>query len=473
MLASHRVSEPGGGIIVSIVHRTAAGGSRRAALALASAVLLLVALVAPAWAVSGPTRLLDPDVPAAGRSDQSIVVSVTYRNREGSAPDHVHAIVDGTPRAMRAQGSDWKKGVRFTLGLSLSPGSHRVSFEAADTGKFSDAIEGGTIAVAAPPAAATPAPTPRPSPKPTPRPTPAPTPRATAEASPEPAGGVPTAPTAATGQPFEPEPNLQPSVLAPALPEPGSDEGSAFTPRPTAVAVAGGLRSGAASRPPVERDLAGLGLGSEPSWERLLPTLVVTTGAVTMAMAFALFGKRRRNDDDPDDEALAAAAAAGAGGGAATLVPPAPADPEAGLPRWRRPSLLEARKNDPLRTASVAVKLSFDHGVVGPVAGLERRLIRYRLVRLLDAPDEVRGAEIGTLDQDDEVQLVERSGAYWQILCPDGRQGWVHKMTLGEVVTGRSTAVEDATGVNAGVADEEEIDEDVLSAFLASRAQRD
>ena len=42
--------------------------------------------------------------------------------------------------------------------------------------------------------------------------------------------------------------------------------------------------------------------------------------------------------------------------------------------------------------------------------------------------------ETGYLDRDDEVQLLEKYGAYWLILCPDGRQGWVHNMTLGEVI---------------------------------------
>ena len=113
---------------------------------------------------------------------------------------------------------------------------------------------------------------------------------------------------------------------------------------------------------------------------------------------------------------------------------------EALLPRWRRPSLLQARKADPIRDATPAPRLTFDHGLVGPLDGHERRLIRYRVVRLLDTPDELRGAEIGYLDQGDEVQLLEKYGVYWLVLCPDGRQGWVHKMTLGEVVDERRRA---------------------------------
>jgi hypothetical protein len=141
---------------------------------------------------------------------------------------------------------------------------------------------------------------------------------------------------------------------------------------------------------------------------------------------------------------------------------PAPIDAEAGMPRWRRPSLMEARKADPARLAAATLpKMSFANGAVSAVEGHERRVIRYRVVRLLDAPDELRSADIGQLDQGDEVQLLERSGAYWLVLCPDGRQGWLHKMTLGDVV---SDAAREAAWST-------EIDDDVLSAFLTARAR--
>ena len=53
---------------------------------------------------------------------------------------------------------------------------------------------------------------------------------------------------------------------------------------------------------------------------------------------------------------------------------------------------MEARKADPTRGVPAAgVHLTFD-GVKGDaVDGMERRRIRYRLVSLLDTPDEVRG----------------------------------------------------------------------------------
>ena len=148
------------------------------------------------------------------------------------------------------------------------------------------------------------------------------------------------------------------------------------------------------------------------------------------------------------------------------------------LPRWRRPSLLLARKADPIRDTTPAPRLTFDAGLVGPLAGRERRVIRYRVVRLLDSPDELRGAEIGYLDQGDEVQLLEKYGAYWLVLSPDGQQGWLHKMTLGEIVAGRGAARRTCpsrrcpTTPETWTMGESDIDSDVFEAYLESRRRR-
>jgi hypothetical protein len=192
-----------------------------------------------------------------------------------------------------------------------------------------------------------------------------------------------------------------------------------------------------------------------------------------MAMAFGIFGKRRRDGEQPaPDEQLAVAAAIGV----ASLVMPPESDLEAAealMPRWRRPSLLQARKADPIRDATPAPRLTFDQGLVGPLDGQERRVIRYRVVRMLDAPDELRGLETGYLDRGDEVQLMEKYGAYWLVLCPDGRQGWVHNMTLGDVVDQQrqpdrpvATMPLAAETWTMGEADD---DNDVLEAYLQSR----
>lgn len=235
----------------------------------------------------------------------------------------------------------------------------------------------------------------------------------------------------------------------------------------------------------------------------LAPVLVTTTGAVTAAMAFGVFGRRRRDGEPPaPDEVLAAEAAlgvslamagvpsdrpgpaynSGAGrlpgpaGLAAMAAVPTMVDAESALPRWRRPSLLEARKADPVRDATPAARLSFDHGLVGPLDGRERRLIRYNVVRLLDAPDELRGVEIGFLDQGDEVQLLERHGTYWLVLCPNGGQGWIHKMTLGDVVEDDEAAPPNGATATMPSAPDTwtmgDVDDDVLGAYLASRERR-
>jgi hypothetical protein len=214
--------------------------------------------------------------------------------------------------------------------------------------------------------------------------------------------------------------------------------------------------------------LEALGLDGGPPALRVLPTLVGTSGAVAMAMAFAIFGKKRRDEEPPaPDEVLQAQAARGTGYAATAELArgiPAPFDEEALMPRWRRPSLLEARKADPARTVVTSPRLSFDDGRVHPIDGRERRIIRYRVVRLLDAPDELRSVDIGQLDQGDEVQLLERSGAYWLVLCPDGRQGWLHKMTLGEVVSEETAPTSDDWQSS-------EMGTDILAAYLAARAR--
>ena len=234
----------------------------------------------------------------------------------------------------------------------------------------------------------------------------------------------------------------------------------------------------------------------------LAPALVSTTGVVVSAMAFGVFGRRRRDGEPPaPDEVLAAEAALGVSVALAGLASDRPGphqnagagrptdavavaaigaafDAEAAMPRWRRPSLLEARKADPVRDATVAPRLTFDRGLVGPLDGRERKVIRYRVVRLLDSPDELRGSEIGYLDQGDEVQLIEKYGAYWLVLSPDGQQGWLHKMTLGDVYEEDSPPPSERPVATMPVAaetwtmGEADIDGDVFEAYLESRRRR-
>lgn len=264
--------------------------------------------------------------------------------------------------------------------------------------------------------------------------------------------------------------------------------------------------------------VASLGPAADPL-ATVVPMFVTTVGGATMVMAFMLFGKRRRDGEPTDsDEVLAAAAASGVVAAASSvlvdpvLAPPPPVaaqplDGDLAVPRWRRPSLLEARKADPLRNAPPPdSRLTFDRAAVDPVDGRERRRIRYRVVRLLDGPDELTALDVGVLDEGDEVQLIERSGGYWFVLCPDGRRGWVHRMVLGEVVedqivpgpAARATGPREADGSSlldglgsgglapgatttgpaspgragheVAAADLDDVD-DVLSAYLAARGR--
>ena len=309
-------------------------------------------------------------------------------------------------------------------------------------------------------------------------------------AEPAPTQGAPDSTTTAS-----PAPTDSPIAAAAG----GTIDGQGPGGLPAAVVGDAGPAGRSGNRGPMASVMAILGIRG-PTFPGLSlgPTLVTTTGAVAAAMAFGLFGRRRRDGEAPDsDEVLAAAAAAGiaspdlrslpqsrpltaedrdalALAAAAAVADTEAEDREALMPRWRRPSLLQARKADPIRDSAPVARLSFDHGLVGPLDGRERRVIRYRVVRLLDGPDELRALEIGYLDQGDEVQLIEKYGAYWLVLCPDGRQGWLHKMTLGEIVDVRlepdiPTATMPIVADSWTMGESDDIDTDVLDAYLASR----
>lgn len=496
------------------------GWQTRIVASIAAAVLVLSAVV-PAWAAAGPTRLSDPTVsPRTGQPTTTVVVTVSYRNREGSPADWVRVTVAGSTHTMTSVGGDdWKRGVTFRWSGTLPVGSHAVSIAGLSRDRFADELAAGSVTIEQP---ATPRPTPRPTPEPTPKPTPKPkpTPEPTARprSSPQPTPRPTTRPTAAptesasvgtTDPTATPAATDAPSTADPTATASPSPTASA-TPSDDSVAVVpgGGGSSGGGSAP-----AAGGGSTGDPSgggsWGAfaagvelltsgrptvplgLVATLVTTSGIVGATLAFGLFGKRRRDGDQPapDDvlahaagSPLAVAAASGYARGdaivdegeaaVAVLKAPNPHDAELAMPRWRRPSLLEARKADPIRDAVDVPRLTFDHGLVGPIDGRERRLIRYNLVRLLDMPDELRGTELAFLDQGDEVQLLEKRGAYWLVLCPDGRQGWIHKMTLGEAIGEQQ--VQSTPTATMPIAAEtwtmgDDVDGDVLAAYLASR----
>ncbi len=528
-------------------------------IAACAALFVVLALVAPAFAGEGPTKLSQPNVtPRAGTPTTAITFTVWYRNREGSAPEHVSAVVDGVAHAMTSDGStNWHDGVLYTWTAKLPAGTHAIDFIAADTRKFTDRVGAGSVTIEAPAPAPTPTPTPKPTPTPRPDPTPAPTTApggggdgSGSQPTPSPVDGSTGGASGSGGATGGASGGADPgagsasggdstsagssgdrdgtgAIIFPGAPGPdgsggaggssasggdsptGSSGGDAANPghpgwvgwapaggspadpgsgrgpvgpsdstNPPPGTAAGG--SAGATRSGEGSGAAGPGWGAlataletlgieRPTGLTTLPMLIGTTGAMTMAFAFAIFGKKRRDGEPPaPDEVLQANAArghAGVPGGEVvngvvrSTGVPAPVDLEAAMPRWRRPSLQAARKADPSRSVGISQPMTFASGVAPVVDGRERRVIRYAVVRLLDAPDELRSVEIGQLDHGDEVQLIERSGAYWLVLCPNGQQGWIHKMTLGEIVSDAAPSVG------------RDVDDDVLTAFLTARAR--
>jgi hypothetical protein len=193
---------------------------------------------------------------------------------------------------------------------------------------------------------------------------------------------------------------------------------------------------------------------------RLITLAATVSTGITLFAAFLLFGRRRRTGD-PDDGDMAIAAATAFGGLAAApalAIDPGTGGTDVDLPRWRRPSLLAARMSDPIRGTDAVPAGHLAFGGPAAAASMERRLVHYRIVRLLDRPDEVTGNTVGSVDEGDEVAVVEQSGLYRRIETPDGRTGWLHKMTLGDVVAPPTEP-------------EAEIDPDVLMAYLAARGR--
>jgi hypothetical protein len=147
--------------------------------------------------------------------------------------------------------------------------------------------------------------------------------------------------------------------------------------------------------------------------------------------------------------------------GVESMAPPghSEVDPEAGMPRWRRPSLLEARRSDPTRSnGAQRTPMRFGENVSSE---LDVRVVRYAVVPVLDRPDEVLGLRLSDLGSGDEVQVIGGSGAFLEILCPNGDQGFVHRTTLG----GRGSA-----GIQDGIRQSLPQDaDDALSALLTAR----
>ena len=160
------------------------------------------------------------------------------------------------------------------------------------------------------------------------------------------------------------------------------------------------------------------------------------TAAIVGGLGLIFLLSRRRRRDDESIEGAGALALATAAGPPLPVVPPPPPrvapvlpdtpEEEANMPRWRRPSVQSARKASSRGVELPHVPVAFKDGA----SNVERRRIRYRLVRVSSIPDEIMGEEVARLDRGDEVELIRSAGAYWLVRTPLGEEGWVHQMTL-------------------------------------------
>ena len=457
---------------VTVRHR----GRLSTSLLVASSLALLLLVIAAASAAAAPGALSNPSVsPNPAVVGSTVTFRVTYTDAGGVAPQYVRVYTDAALTksvSFVIPGSgNWAAGVTLTATTTtLAAGSYPITFRVRDSNGTRTSIPGGTLVINPAPSP-TPTPTPKPSTTPTPTPTPthsptatpthAPTPthtpKPTAVPTPKPTSGSGTGTTSGGSTPTQRPPTVTktagpsvgPSPAASASAGPGAvtvgdaTDGSTTPTNPMAKIRGSdaylGTLTGYQSAHGIGDGGESLGLPYSPYGDpgptpnqiltALLPTIATAAAGGAAWAAFAFFGKRRRDDDEVDQNQLATAAATSY---EAQAAPGLRVVDESLMPRWRRPSLQEVRRTDPLRAMADATHLSFDTAGASPLADCERRSIGYRLVRLLDSPDEYRSTEIGVLDQGDEVQLLRRQGVYWLVLCPDGRQGWVHRMTLAE-----------------------------------------
>jgi len=420
---------------------------RPRAAALAGALLLVLVAALPVVAADGvPTLTHGTISPTSGTAGTTFTVRVTYTSAghggHGWRPSYVTLWLGSAATPMTAvdpSDTNYRDGAVFGATVRPGAGTYTVVIRAADSRS-----DPRTAVLDLPPLVVAAAPTPTPRPRTTPSPTPRATPRATPRPTPRPTpAAIPTASPSPTALESPPLPIMvppPPTSVPSAGPSPSVTPSPSASPTAAGVAATGGAGTTGGSLAALTASLPPIG---SPAWMELLTReMAVAVGATTM-MAMALFTFRRRQRDGEEiGEAPAPDAYAAPPPLSEQLAAEYMALPELGqlageadMPRWRRPSLRAAReaKGTDVR-AMEAQRLTFSHTEFAVSRGLERRRLRYRMVRLSDAPDEIRSAELALLDQGDEVELLQQSGAYWQVSTPTGQVGWVHRMTLGDVV---------------------------------------
>ncbi len=339
--------------------------------------------------------------PGSGTVATSFRFTVRYRDSAGCPPTQVSLTVAGVGvYAMTGSGTTYTTGVTFSTTRRLPAGTWTYFFTASSgtaggaTSATFRAVSPAQVVVRA-----APAPTPRPTARPTPKPTAKP-----AKSTPKPAASGAQAPAPSPGGPV-----------------PGSTGGG-----PTPSTSAGGAgsvddgtpRAGGGAAFPLPAVFRGPGSGAIGLW------LIATLAGMFLFWLVMRRSRGERSLDRAAEGAQGATARAAAGVASADVSPE-----EAQMPRWRRPSLQQARQGSRYGPPVSRPALEF---TTKPPPGTERLAVHYRFVRVADAPDDVRSIELGRLDRGDEVDVLDRRTGFALVRAPDGLEGWVPRMTLGQ-----------------------------------------
>jgi hypothetical protein len=324
-------------------------------------------------------KLTDGTVaPTSGTTAGKYTFRVTYQSNAGCKPVRVTVAIDGGGVfALAAESAAYGKGVVFSRAVKLTAGRHGyVFFAIAGTGagrrtEVLAAVKPASIVVE----------------------------KAVASPKPSPSAAPSASPSAS------PSPRPSPSPIHPAA----GGGGGGF-----------GLPSGPGGGS--GRSIFGSG-GTSP----LLLGLAAATLLSVVLLVVAVGNARRRQQEGGSLEpAVPGATYAETRGIAAPALAPGVRPEEAAIPRWRRPSLREARGATDRGAPPVHMPMRFG----SPAGGADRRVVAYRLVRMSSQPDELYGDEVGRLDRGDEVEVIREEAGFYMVIAPDDTVGWVHRTTL-------------------------------------------
>jgi hypothetical protein len=324
--------------------------------------------------------------PGSGTSATSVTFSVRYASNANCAPGSVTVAITGVGTfPMASASATYDDGVVFSRALTLPVGEHPYRFSVTSGSGVGEqtviltSVNPDAVVITAPTPKPTPSPTPVPTPRPTVAPTPVPTPAPTPV--PQPAGGPGApAPGGAPGSGSTPSIGASPEASPEGSPggapssgprsaepsaAPGDEEHDSWIGAP--LGAGGGGAGGPVTPGPIDSDVAGTAL----------PVFLSVTAGLGLLLLAGMLARRRSERERVPSLAHAGPTIVGADGlttpvplpddGTVPHVRPLPpmrelippvnpallleddgerSDPnpeEAGIPRWLRPSVREAR----------------------------------------------------------------------------------------------------------------------------------